>query len=256
MGISVHKALVWALGDLKVEQHDIVDERFSERFRAEEQDWTWKSDEFNRFLSWLKENKEEAAEICSSQLPLHKGKVRHILDFTLIAKEREEWTAKDFAYEPVSQTEYGIPGVYGFVAGLEKSYQRCGDLLDSYVEEHYHTYEEPENWIEWLPCGIYPWLGMMHMPRGEVPAIVKNNHSRTNNWQYLPPSEYQMFVGNFSRHQRPIAGEEVAQYMREHYRPIIPDAIMLWTHWLGDKLWTDWESTINELRPALYCYWS
>tara|TARA_B100000614_G_scaffold262909_1_gene300481 strand:+ start:63186 stop:63974 length:789 start_codon:yes stop_codon:yes gene_type:complete len=262
MGIRIKKALVWALPDVQVENLRIVDPRFSESFLADEQsnddrhEWRNRAT-FAQFLDWLKSNKDEAVAVLGSQDPSKFGHSAQI-SFILHSHGKDgpvERTANDFIFEPVYDTEFGIPEVFGFVAGLEKNYIRRDDTLDYYTEAKFTPkHESPPNWIDWQPCGIYPWLGMVHMPIGEQPAFANEEQGR--DWQMLMPAEYQMMVGEFAEKHSPSMGYEIAEYLKIHYRPIIPPAIVLWTHWLGDRLWADWNSTVNQLRPAMYTYWS
>jgi len=246
MGIRVHKVLCYALGDVKSKDSRIVDSRF--------QDWVREDDYYDKtekslvpFLEWTKTNKDECNQL------LRKFNRRTLDDWFFVhfcesdlekitdEKERQQFLNKRFHSHFIYDGEFGLPRVFGIVPIDFPHWYQYDNIIDYYVED------SGKNHIKWLDkrCGIWPFTGVVLKP-GKEPVGKLGEHPNAG--------EFNIAVGRWEMKREPTLSPEEVKLALKNYRFNIPSSILLWTYYLN--LFKDWESTVSELRPALYTYWS
>lgn len=260
MGIRINKIMGWGLNDLGFhpeEEHKILDPRII----PDEELEIVREKSIKDFYKWLKENREEAESVVmqvdnrSSDSDDPFNRKSHDIAVLL------NWDQKPTYYNFSHDGEMGDPKTIIFppITDYEK-HKRYGDLLDSYEHEYrIGKNTDPEVIMMDNSCGIYPHVGARRKP-GTEPIEVDSHvfiyetikDGKLPDW--ISPASWSQLTGRWAEGRPPSGGHEIATMVNERYRPEIPGSLIAYIYWLG--LFTDFHSTIQDLRPMLYTYWS
>ena len=249
MGTRIHKIIGWGLNDIQIENLDIVDFRINTDFFKSEDYWK-KENDVEDFFQWIKDNREKCEQIIREVEPdrltgKKERKRREYSDIgiTLAFWDREKEKKKYNRYAITHDAEYGMGEVLLFSPVDEPNFYRFDDIID-----YYEANCQIENHIKILTssCGIYPYLGVVHIPGSP-------NWGKEEYRYVYDPSEYNQMVGAWSPTMKPLLEGETLEYFKKYYRPVIPSVIILHAYWLN--IFTDFKKTIQELRPMIYTYW-
>ncbi len=245
MGIRVHKALCYALEDVKVKDYRIVDDRFSDWFLDEETDAYYEcaKEKFEPFIKWIldESNKDLFVKILEEANGPSKGDAAYIFVLRHAFRENSiEKLRKEMRYNFISETEFGIPSLFGIVPFEGGNFYRYDDQIDYYEETYKDRKEDCQiNTVKWLDIrnkcsGVYPFQGLIKIPNSpDIEGLATR----------LFPSDM-IFYKN----------EDEIDKISKSYRPMIHTSVILWTYYLG--IFKDWKTTVNQLRPCLYTWWS
>ena len=246
MGTRIHKTIGWGLNNIQVKDLDIVDSRINTDFFKSEDYWN-KEGDIEGFFQWIKDNREECEQIIKEVEPNRwtgdrgrEEEYRSDIGITLAFWERAKRTNSSAV---IHDAEYGMGEVLLFSPVNEPDFCRYDDIID-----YYEANAQMENHIKMLTssCGIYPYLGMVHLPG--APNFGKEKYRYVYN-----PSEYNQMVGAWSPTMKPLLTGDMLEYFKKYYRPTIPSVIILHAYWLN--IFNDFKKTIQELRPMIYTYW-
>ena len=257
MGIRIKKIIGYGLTDVKCKDGEIVDPRFNLSLFKETETQPYIGDYLQEkvyeYTQWIldKKNHEEAATLVikanGEDLNEIKKKYKDSWTFSFLNVPFWESGLKD---KPVSEFddpfvhdgEYGNPKVCLFKSLYDKEVHRSDNLID------YYEADEAKSKVKLLThrCGIYPFTNMIRIP-GTTPTKPE---FKTR----IEPSWYNQMVGRWDKKQKPTESGIYLQDLLDNYRPIIEPNIVLFTHFCG--IFTDWEKTVQELRPMIYTYWS
>jgi hypothetical protein len=171
MGIRIHKMIGWGLSDL-VEQAD-------SRINYEN---LFVAKDINKFIEWLKEENQEAIDVLLKidQVYSHRKDMKGNLDdcqnkiswiIRLCEDSESDWNMRlPISYDP----EFCSPNFLVFLPIDMNECSRYDNLIDYYdckagvdIKDLTHR------------CGIYPWIGMQHIPGS--PHYGKND----KNYPYI-----------------------------------------------------------------------
>lgn len=251
MGIRIHKVMGWGLDDVRHEDDSPTDPRFNPKFEQDEEYQEFLYSFPKDFLTWVSSHEDEAIAICRSANGEY-GSKHPCLDMVLqgfaqdILDASREAPDDPFVYDG----EYGAPNVF-LIVPIEqgKRWSRYDDAID------YYETPDAEPMVNRLDhrCGIYPWTNMLKIPgTPEVPDIVKKYLGDQKKFSSINPATFNQLTGRWVEN-RPAPNAEVAEYLLANYRPLIPDSVLLMTHYC--KIFTDWQNTVQQLRPMIYTYW-
>ena len=262
MGIRIHKSIGWGLKDLKFDKenhNELIDERINLDILKDNQKLYDKFEEKEDFVKWLTEKKEECAEI------LYKVNQRNIKNLKGEKLDRNEKRDKKheefnityillhmkdhnknthFEYKFIYDQEFGDPSVMLFIPIDTLNWSRYDNTIDYY--DHHGDDLEPQVKDISHYGGIFPWLGMEHIPGS--PKYDNENLMRTYN-----VGEYNQLIGEYSKTFPSILKGEDLEYFKKYYRPVIAPSVILFAKWLN--IFNDFYKTIHELRPMIYTYW-
>jgi len=254
VGIRIHKIIGWGLNNIVAdEKGKVIDPRINIDFFQSEDYWD-KADNVDAFFTWIEKNEEDCVKILREVEPLsekiqagneEKAKKYDIHIFwALNAGKKAEIEISDYNLYPVTyDSEFGKKEILLFSPIDSKDWYRYDDIID------YYESDKQENTVKILTnsCGIYPYLGMVHIPH--APNFGKENYPNT-----LWPAEYNRAIGVFSPNSKPLLQEPELSYFKKWYRPTIPAMVILHVKYLN--IFKYFNETIHELRPMIYTYWA
>jgi len=248
MGIRVHKCIGYGLVDVESTDQDITDHRFHPegflRIDSEFQSDRWHRPGFMNFLS-------------THPRVLDPNSWRENID-CLDVSIGEDWSPY---YSIIHQPEYGLSNVVVLVPPTHKNdYIRFDNTLD-YMEET-QCYGQ-ENRYKIFRGGIYPYNAEYMDDRtgkrlsADVMSFIRDcNELRryTDGCQNTLIKENDVSALKEGMNRDAIKlGFDHHEHAMQHIYPAIPAELVLMCEYC--KLFTD-ESTIWQLRPMLYVYWS
>lgn len=245
MGIRVKKVLGYGLTDLK----GIEDSRLREGF--DPYDDLPPASEFVKFCN------EQMAFMYDKECRLEG---RGIMNWTAahFSDERGAGNNRDHCGRIVFEDEGGMDDVLVLVPYGMPDWHRYDDIMD-YIEELYIKDDGPQPWVYTLPAGIYPYSARWMDSRTgrdvqHVTCILDVLKSLNDKPDDMPLSEH-WELAYASEPDLPNSWNVFKNLgeIRRHLAPKIPWDITAMCRFL--KLFKH-DTTILQLRPMMYCYWS
>jgi hypothetical protein len=236
MGIRIHKILGYGLTDVKVEDYQIVDERFDQKGYTSGEITPPGKTHRQLFLNFCKERLEKY-----EYMLLHEEALRR----------NREWRIYDsICFDP----EYGKPEVFMISPPFSDQYSRYDDIIDYHEEAAVYLNAAPR--VVEIPGGIYPWSGLYFDRRtGKgLPRIAELKFMQASSiMSELDDDDKGKYKALLDEWARKEFGFDGLDHALENVGPMIPNEVKALCNWL--HLFKE-EKTIWQLRPLLYVYWS
>ena len=256
MGMQIHKIMGYGLNNIVADKDDrckCIDPRIDTDLFQSEEYWG-KIDDVDGFFTWIEENEEECKELLRAVEPTRRNRYgsKEIIearkstafDFD-INWALMSWRKKETKYNRYAATydsEFGLKEILLFSNIEDAEWYRFDNTID------YYEAEDNEPHVKELlhHCGIYPYLGVVHIPH--APNFGKEGYPT-----FLEPAHYSKMMGNWSEKMDPLLTGEQFEYFKKWYRPVIPPIILLHIKFLN--IFKYYNETVQELRPMIYTYW-
>lgn len=257
MGIRIQQYMGWGLKDLNVRGYNLTDDdRINPDFDMEDV-YGWET--IDAFMHWLhndfeandgKEAKAIIAEAngeCGYAVSLQYLVYDYIRD-TDGKKKTIQRNAPGIVFSP----EFGSEHVLLFHE-LVGDCVRYDNTMDYYLWSKLSGQEESTEpmLVDLTDRGaIYPQCNVIK----KATAPEYKGESDVLNKTSIMAGQYNRLVGRWAKDVKPMLSGDDLTYALDAYRPDIPEFILLWTHYIG--IFKDWKSTVQELRPMIYIFWS
>lgn len=104
--------------------------------------------------------------------------------------------------------------------------------------------------------GIHPYDGTLRRcygsPRG-VEVQLKNDAIYYDT--FMDGGTYNRITGRFGTNIAPWGPPEHVAYLLEHYRPVLPDFVLIYL-WFLKTQGVDFTARVNDIRPVIFTFWS
>lgn len=272
MGVRVNKVLGYGLVDLVAERHTIMDERINPEGMLGANRWEddfWTRDQYldnlddlaSPFKDWA--DQPEGGDILYPADNI--GQDAHFEKST-IEQFSPAWRPRDSV---VYQGEYGMSNVLCIIPpSMTSAWSRYANSID-YIEET-RIYKQTNRVEVFKDRGFHPWdFGCMDCRTGmvldtklqEAFCLLQAHVRRVNTNAFSMAYSYEEARDFYSSENAKFKMDDIAQQLgfldrhecADFMVPIIPRAVHYLCHF--GKIFRD-ESTICQLRPMLYVYWS
>lgn len=229
MGIRIHKVIGWGLKDVKCKKSEISDPRFS-KLSPIAGDYEERENKFTKdnYLKWLSKKKVDKCDKFDLEM-----------EIGWIKKEEND----NFTGCFIHGTEYLMPNVFCCIPLLNyKSWRRFDDTIDYYEKRNC------KNSVKMLNTPIYPYL-----------RYCDNRDGRIIDYQFAV--EFARRVNSRRKDISDVYLDSIAnscgfdnhQDAQKYISPVVPNCMKFMVEF--SEVFTD-NSTIFQLKPMIYTYWS